>query len=155
MRDHLIKLTVICSMLVMWPLRESCAQDTLSDAAWNAQRAQRAALRQNRQAQLDSAAKLIDSIVAIPTVLRLRLGDSVSSAELFRQVTTIGITRRGDTVSAFTKTYALPINPVVELSSGMVYARSMGSAYLMLRAGRHLSPEDTVGPLTRIQIEVR
>jgi len=49
-------------------------QDTLSDSAWNADRARRAAARAQSQTRLDSAARLVDTIVAVPAFVELRVG---------------------------------------------------------------------------------
>jgi hypothetical protein len=145
---------VIGSLLVM-AVPSAKGQDTLSDSAWNADRARRAALRQKTLAHVDSAAKLVDTIVVHPVTIDLRVGDSIPANLFFGRIVAIGLTLRGDTVRTFAKTVSISRSPAVEMRNGVLYARAVGTAEVRVGAGRRFSGDDVTRPLSRIPIIVQ
>jgi hypothetical protein len=131
------------------------AQDTLSDSAWNADRARRAALRQNVFAKVDSAAKLVDTIVVRPAAINLRVGDSIPARLLYDRIVTIGLTARGDTVRTFAKTVSISRSAAIEMRDGVLYARAAGTAEVRVGTGRRFSIDDVTRPISRIPIIVQ
>ena len=147
-------LVLFASLLCTSPVLSARAQDTLSDSAWNADRARRAALRQKAQAQLEGAAKLVDTIIVRPGVIDLRVGDSIPSDLFYRRITAVGLTARGDTVPVFTKSLSISRGPVVQMVDGVLFARSVGTAEVRVGAGRRFNVDDVTRPISRIPIVV-
>jgi hypothetical protein len=145
---------VVIGTLLMSPEASAKAQDTLSDSAWNADRARRAALRQKAQSQVDSATKLVDTIVVHPDAINLRVGDSIPARLFYGRIVAIGLTLRGDTVRTFAKTVSISRSPAVEMRNGVLYARAAGTAEVRVGAGRRFSVDDVTRPLSRIPIVV-
>jgi len=132
-------------------------QDTLSDSAWNADRARRAAARAQSQTRLDSAARLVDTIVAVPAFVELRVGDRMTAVELFARFKWIGLRSNGDTVRVFSKTLAIKPGPFLEQLENLVTARGAGVAEIFVRSGYDPrgDPFGTTRPLTRVQVRIR
>lgn len=132
-------------------------QDTLSDSAWNADRVRRAATRAQTQSRLDSAARLVDTIVAVPAFVELRVGDHVAAGEFFMRFKWIGLRSNGDTVRVFSKTLAIKPGPFLEDLDNMLTARGAGVAEIWVRPG-HDPRGDPFGasrPLTRVQVRIK
>jgi hypothetical protein len=154
MRGKYGQLVLIGSVLLTAPVVSASGQDTLSDSAWNADRARRAALRAKAQAQFESAAKLVDSIVVRPDVINLRVGDTIPANIFYGRIVAIGLTARGDTVRTFAKTLAISRSAAVEMKDGVLVARAAGTAEVRVGAGRRFSVDDVARPISRIPIIV-
>jgi hypothetical protein len=154
MRHRLGWVVVLGALLSTLPLATAAAQDTLSDSAWNADRARRAAMRQKAQTALDSAARLVDTIVVRPDVINLRVGDTVPTQLFYGRVTSIGLTARGDTVRAFSRTLSISRGAAIEMRNGVLIAREPGTAEVRVGAGRRFNPDDVSRPMSRIPIVV-
>lgn len=133
------------------------AQDTLSDSAWNADRARRAALRATAQARIDSVASQIDSVIATPDHLALAVGDSSATATFYGQFHWAGRRAgRGDSVRDFVRTIILEPNPYLVVRGGFVVAVAPGRAQIWVkpgRPGRELLP--ITGPHTIVPITIQ
>jgi hypothetical protein len=154
MRETLGWLVLFGSLVAMAPVASAQRKDTLSDSAWNADRARRAALRKSAQENLESAARTVDTIVVRPGVINLRVGDTVPSHLFYGQITAIGLTARGDTVPAFAKSLSISRDPAVEMRDGVLYARAPGTAEVRVGAGRRYNVDDVRRPISRIPIVV-
>lgn len=149
---------VLCVLTTLFatPLATAAAQDTLSDSAWNAQRAQRAAKRKQGMMQIDSVALTVDTIIVTPTAITLHVGDTIPASKFYDRFHTIGLTLSRDTVRNFTQTMSISRDTnVVQMRDGILYVRAPGRAELRVGARRRFNVDDVTRPLTRVPIIVQ
>jgi hypothetical protein len=155
MRCRIISSLVI-AMLVFAASR-AAAQDTLSDSAWNADRARRAAARAKAQARMDSLARLVDTIVASPASLTVTVGDSVDARKFYDRVRWTGLRANlRDSVHTFSKVLVLQPNPYLVYRNGYFVAVAAGDAEIWAwpgRPGESLRP--STGPRTIVPVTIR
>jgi len=144
MRRHII--TRLATTMLVFAASRAAAQDTLSDSAWNADRARRAAARAHAQARLDSLARLVDTIIASPASLTLAVGDSADVRLFYDRVQWTGLRANlRDTVRTFSKVLVLQPNPYLVFRNGYVVAVAAGQAEIWAWPGR---PGGTMRPAT-------
>ena len=148
---HLVTATILVLLA-----QRAAAQDTLSDSAWKADVARRAAARHRAEAQRDSATLLVDSIYVTPSELTLHVGDTLTFPQLVAQLKAVGKKRDGSVVTGFRTSYMLsPRSKAVVVRNGQVVAESVGEGELWAKAGAPSSPFDDSHPTTKIRLIVR
>lgn len=146
----------LAATMLVFAASRAAAQDTLSDSAWNADRARRAAARANAQARLDSLARLVDTIIASPASLTLAVGDSVDARLFYDQVRWTGLRANlRDTVRTFSKVLVLQPNPYLVFRNGHFVAVAAGRAEVWAWPGRPgATIRPTTGPRTVVPVTI-
>jgi len=137
------------------PLAAAQSQDTLSDSAWRADRARRAAERKQAQLRLDSAALKVDTLVVTPASITLHVGETMRANKFYDQFRVIGLTLGRDTVKEFTQTMSISRDTaVVQMRDGVLRIVGTGKAELRVGARRRYNVDDLSHPVTRVPIVV-
>ncbi len=132
------------------------AQDTLSDAAWKADRERRAALRGAADAKFDSAAAQVDSVIVRPESVSMRVGDSALTYDFLKRLVAVGHRRGGGPeVVTFAKTLSIMPNPYLVRHGDYTVAVAPGVAEVWFIPGKHLgNPFDAAAPHTRVPVTI-
>lgn len=160
MTEVLVRRALYCltvfALAIAIPATAARAQDTLSDSAWRADRARRAAERKLAQLRLDSAALKVDTLVVTPASITLHVGDTMRANKFYDQFHVIGLTLGRDTVKEFTQTMSISRDTsVVQMRDGILRVVGRGSAELRVAARRRFNVDDVSHPITRVPISVR
>ncbi len=136
--------------------RHATAQDTLSDAAWKADMAKRAAQRRHAEETRDSVSLLVDTLVVSPAKLEMRVGDTVSSYTLLHRLKVTGKRRTGELVTGFATVFAIdPRTMAVQSRDGQVVALAPGEATVFVWSRKPVNPFDDTPPVTKVKIIVQ
>lgn len=110
-------------------------------------------LRRTANERADSAGALIDTILAAPAQLALRVGDSLQFGRLMRLVAR---DRSGVEVRGYAPLFHVQPFEVAKLRSGYLVAVDTGNAVLLIRPMRFFVPASTAQrqPLTRVPVRV-
>ncbi|MEP6990615.1 MAG: hypothetical protein ABJA80_06760 [bacterium] len=134
----------------------AAAQDTLSDAAWKADRERRAAVRAATAAKFDSAAAAVDSVIVRPESLSMRAGDSALTYDFLKRIVAVGHRRGGGPeVVTFAKTLSIKPNPYLVRHGDYTVAVAPGVAEVWFLPGRHLgNPFEASAPHTVMPVSI-
>jgi hypothetical protein len=135
---------------------QASGQDTLSDAAWKADIARRAAARHRVEVQRDSVAMLVDTIEVTPQQVILHRGDTLAIDRLLQGFTTVAKRRDGSVITTFRPSYLVsPHGTAVTVREGEIIAAAIGEGEVWVRATIAKGPFDESRPTTKIPLIVR
>lgn len=144
---------IVAGVALLGVLSEpAVAQDTLSDAAWKADIARRAAVRHRAEVQRDSAATRVDTIQVFPAAIILHVGDTLTFPQLVMRLKVVGKSRDGVVITDFRSSYMIPPGGrAIVVNDGQVIAAAVGEGELWTKAHRPTGPFDDARPTTRIR----
>ena len=143
----------VVAILTISTSRIVVAQDTLSDSAWKADIARRAALRHRAEAARDSLAQQIDSIAVDTYAITLRIGDTLTMPDLFRRLRVRGRVKSGAWLEKFPTLYAVPGGRHrIVMRDNQVIAESAGERELLVQPMLAHPASQQVVPTVRVRL---
>jgi len=87
------------------------------------------------RARADSEAARVTRLLVTPRLIELKVGDVISSDELYGKLTVTGLTAQGDTLTSFGRSFMLEPNPRLIRTIRGLEARRAGDANLWVLTG--------------------
>lgn len=113
-------------------------------------------LRIAARARADSETAVITRLVVKPDSLGLRVGDSLAVLSLYLRLNVRGVTASGDTLSGFSRSYALDTGGRIAQVGRMIVAREPGDADVWVVLGPDPRPEARATTIAvRVPVHIR
>lgn len=136
--------------------RLAAGQDTLSDSAWKADVARRAAVRHAAQAKGDSAAMLVDTIEVTPLEISVHVGDTLLGPALTGRLKAVAKGKDGRIVPNFHPVYLFPRStPAFAIGQGQIVVLGPGEVVVRVVARVPTGPPEAVRPVTSVRLVAR
>jgi hypothetical protein len=143
----------VVAILTIFAPRIVVAQDTLSDSAWKADIARRAALRHHAEATRDSLAQQIDSIAVDTHEIALHIGDTLAMPDLVRRLRVRGRLKSGAWLGEFPTLYKFSAGGTgIVTRDNQVIAESAGESELLVQPMLSRRASQQTIPTVRVRL---